>query len=374
VKRIALAITAVVAMMMAVAFAQQGDQAQPGRANERLQALQREADRLAAEERTLIGDVRKLEIERQLRAEQLKALDAELAGVQTELAATDARIAGLEQSENAQRPKLRARLVEIYKLGRARYLRLLLATDDVRNLGQAARMVAALADRDRQRVASYERTFADLTAAKSTLEDRARRLSALRAETDQAQRAAARAAQARDDLIRGIDRQRDLNAQMSTEAQAAQQKLQRTVRDIAAAPPAVPPPEPAPPPITSFKGQLEWPAAGAIRTTFAPFARTPSKGIEIAAPEGAKAMAVHSGVVAFAGPFAGFGNLVIVDHGAQAFSLYGDLLQIGVKKGDRVDRGQVVGSVGPTPAGDSGLYFELRIDGQAVDPLQWLRK
>ncbi len=99
-----------------------------------------------------------------------------------------------------------------------------------------------------------------------------------------------------------------------------------------------------------------------------------SNGIEIAAPEGADRPAVHDGVVAFADTFAGFGNLVILDHGSQTFSLYGDLLDITVKKGARVERGQPVGTVGPTPAGPPGLYFELRVDGQPVDPLQWLKK
>jgi septal ring factor EnvC (AmiA/AmiB activator) len=54
--------------------------------------------------------------------------------------------------------------------------------------------------------------------------------------------------------------------------------------------------------------------------------------------------------------------------------LYGDLLDIAVKKGDRVDQGRRVGTVGPTSSGVNGLYFELRVDGQPVDPLQWLRK
>ena len=83
---------------------------------------------------------------------------------------------------------------------------------------------------------------------------------------------------------------------------------------------------------------------------------------------------VHDGVVAFAGPFGGFGNLLIVDHGAQNFSLYGNLLEMSVNKGDRLERGQPVGTVGLGPAGSSELHFELRIDGQSVDPLQWLKK
>ena len=73
-------------------------------------------------------------------------------------------------------------------------------------------------------------------------------------------------------------------------------------------------------------------------------------------------------------PSAGFGNLVIVDHGSQSFSLYGNLLEMSVKKGVRIERGQAVGTVGPSPAGPPELYFELRIDGQSVDPYNGLEK
>jgi len=78
----------------------------------------------------------------------------------------------------------------------------------------------------------------------------------------------------------------------------------------------------------------------------------------------------------FADVFTGYGNLVIVDHGSQTFSLYGDLRDIAVKKGAHIEHGAPVGSVGasPTSPGQPGLYFELRIDGQPADPLQWLRK
>ena len=64
------------------------------RAADRLQALQREADRLTSEERTLLGDLRKLEIERQIKAEELKRVDADAAQVQAELDADSARMDG----------------------------------------------------------------------------------------------------------------------------------------------------------------------------------------------------------------------------------------------------------------------------------------
>ena len=337
------------------------------RAAERLQALQREADRLASQESTVLTELRKLEVERQLKAEELKRLDADAARVGAELNTTSERIARLEQAEAAEVPVLRARLVEMYKLGQARYLRVLLSTPDLRRIGQASRMVAAMAKLDRDRIAEHQRTIAALKSERATLQEREKAVATVRAAAEKAQAEVVRAAQARNDLVRDIDRRRDLNAQLAGELQAAQQKLQLALREL----PAGTPPADVSLPLKTFKGDLDWPVHGEVRRRFSPGI---SKGVEIAAAEGANAIAVHDGLVAFAGTFTGFGNLVILDHGSQAFSLYGDLLDISVKKGAHVDRGQPVGSVGATPSGTAGLYFELRIDGEPVDPLQWLKR
>jgi septal ring factor EnvC (AmiA/AmiB activator) len=338
------------------------------RAAERLQALQREADRLTSDERTLLGDLRKLEIERQIKAEELKRVDADVARVQTELEESSARMNALQASATAEIPELQQRLVEIYKLGQARYLRLLLSTPDLRRLGQSTRTVAALAKLDRDRVASHATTLAALKKERQALAARGAELATLRAGVQKAQAAAQRAAQAKTDLIRDIDKRRDLNAQLSSELQAAQQKIQSTLRDLATGAPAAD----AQLPFRPFRGALDWPMNGSVVRRFG--RGSASNGIEIAAAEGASALAVHDGVVAFAGPFSGFGNLVIVDHGSQNFTLYGDLLEIGVKKGGRIDHGQPVGTAGPIPSGSDGIYFELRVDGQPVDPLQWLKR
>jgi len=77
------------------------------RATERLQALQREADRLATDERTLIGDLRKLEIERQIKAEELKRVDADAAKVQTGRAAAASRSRSVIRSSPRSRSATR---------------------------------------------------------------------------------------------------------------------------------------------------------------------------------------------------------------------------------------------------------------------------
>src|SRR3954467_2974399 len=189
------------------------------RATERLQALQREADRLASEERTVIGDLRKLEIERQLKSDELKRVDADAAAVQADLDATTARMTRLEDSSRAELPELQQRLIEVYKLGQARYLRLLLSTPDLQRLGQSTRTVAALARLDRERIASHARTLGELKKTRTTLEQRKTQLAALRADAERASVAAQRAAQTKNDLIRDIDSKRDLNAQLAGELQ-----------------------------------------------------------------------------------------------------------------------------------------------------------
>jgi septal ring factor EnvC (AmiA/AmiB activator) len=342
------------------------------RAGERLQALTREAERLAAEGRTLLGELRKLEVERQIKVEQLREIETEADQVRAELDSITARIATLEERDLSERPDLRARLVETYKLGQGRHLRMLLSTADLRRIGQAARVVAVMAKIDRDRIAAHRQTLADLKSSRVTLEERQRRVAVLQKEAARAQAAAARAVETRNALIRSIEERRDLNLQLAGELQAAQAKLQLSLRDLSAGAT-----DATALPLRPFRGALEWPAAGAVRR---PFNRTAgargatANGIEIAATEGGAVQAVHEGIVAFADTFAGFGTLVILDHGSRSFSLYGNLLDVAVAKGDRIEAGRTVGRVGLSPTGAAGLYFEMRVDGQPVDPLQWLKR
>jgi len=359
----------------AAVAAQPGDRARAEalsrRADERLKALQHEADTLTADERTLLGDLRKLEVDRQIKAEELRQLASDGGRVAADLTANEQRTRELEGQESTSRPVLRARIVDMYKLGQGRYLRLLLSTTDVRQVGQAARTLAALARIDHDRIVSRQRTLDDLKAARKTLDDRRRQLNLLRASAERAEAALAQAARARNDLISDIDSRRDLNAQLAGELQIAQQKLQSALRDLANGEPS----DAVSLPIGPFRGDLDWPVTPAgNRRAARPDPSPLSTGLEITAPEGARVSTVHGGVVAFAGPFGGFGNLVIVEHGPGTFSLYGNLLEMSVAKGDHIERGQAVGTVGLAPAGAAELHFELRIDGRSVDPLQWLRK
>ena len=349
------------------------------RAAARIGALQHEADSLAARERTLLDDLRRLEVERDLRTEQYLQGERDLASIQDDLRTTSTRIDQLEARARAQAPALSFRMVELYKLGKAGYARLLLSVDSLREAGRAYRFVSALQQLDRQRVAERGRTLEDLQSAQASLEARWRQRLVVQAEAGIARTAADKAARSQAALIQQIDQRRDLAAQLMGELQAAQQKLQQWLAGFEHGGPIGAAGEMALP-LRPFRGDLDWPLDGRVLASFGRQRQQRfntaivSNGIRIAAPPGAPVRAIHEGTVVFAEPFTGFGNLVIVDHGGQAFTMYGTLSTMAVSAGTHVVRGQRVGAAGASPDGIASTYFELRVDGKPVDPLQWLKK
>jgi septal ring factor EnvC (AmiA/AmiB activator) len=362
-------VSAVVLLAQPQPDARERTEALARRAADRLQALHDEADRLANQERSLLGDLRKLEIEREIQATELERARAAARQAAAERAALERQITLLTAAADAARPDIDARLVTLYKLGRGRYARLLLSASDLRQFAQAVRLVSALAEQDRQRLGEQQRRVAQLEAARAAARDRQARLTQLEADAERARAAAEQALEQRTALVRDIDTQRDLNAQFSSELIAAQQRLQASLSGLATSEPAVLP-------IAPFKGALDWPVDGTLRQRFgfAAPGRPPLRGIEIQAAQGSPVRVVHDGVVAFADTFEGYGRLVIVDHGNQTFTLYGNLDEVHATPGAHVTRDADIGTVGVGIANAPVLYFELRVDGRAVDPLQWLTK
>jgi septal ring factor EnvC (AmiA/AmiB activator) len=339
------------------------------RVNDRLRALQEEAARLAGESRSLLGEVRRLEVERDIRLEEARRADAAVAGARNELTTLAQRIEALEQQRVAGLPEVRAQLVNIYKRGRTGYLRLLLSGDGLRNFARANRAVTALAYREERLIEDHKRTLEALRADRTDLQARTRGLRTRQAEAQQARQRAEAAVAARNTLIEQIDSRRDLTAQYVGELEVAHAKIESGGTAGAQAVLV---------PLAPFRGTLDWPVLGAVTGRFGQPSNRPGgalvrSGIEIASPEGTPVRAVHGGTVSYAEGFAGLGTLVILDHGDSNFSQYGYLSSVSVQRGQTVEAGAEVGRVGASPAGPPALYFEMRIDGRSTDPVQWLR-
>jgi septal ring factor EnvC (AmiA/AmiB activator) len=356
-----------------VALTQDSGDAQ--RISERIRSLQREAERLAGESRSIVGDLRQREIDRAIKVEQLKQAEAAAAEAERALHSTTTRLSDLEVQRINQLPDLKTHLVDIYKRGRSGYARLLFGASDLRDFSRATRAVGALSAINERRIEEHRRTLEAVREERSAFEQKAKQLQAKSADARRAKSAADAAVASAADLIKQIDSRRDLTAQYVGELQVAYTRLQQQVTTLAADAPAA---ESVAVPLRPFQGTLDWPVPGRIVGFFGqPSNRLGGtavrNGIEIAAEEDAPVRAVHGGSVGYAGPFTGFGTLVILDHGSDGYSLYGYLASTPLQQGDTVETGAEVGRVGLAPAGPPTLYFEMRIDGRSVNPVQWLK-
>lgn len=125
-------------------------------------------------------------------------------------------------------------------------------------------------------------------------------------------------------------------------------------------------------------GQLPWPIAGSVVERFGKFKHPEldtvvvSNGIKIRPPQPGPVRAVAAGEVLFAGEFKGYGLMALVAHPDNLFTIYAHLGELGVKKDQKVSVGESLGRSG-SAADDRALYFELRLHGEAMDPLLWLK-
>jgi septal ring factor EnvC (AmiA/AmiB activator) len=97
-------------------------------------------------------------------------------------------------------------------------------------------------------------------------------------------------------------------------------------------------------------------------------------GIDIRAKRGALIRAVCSGRVLFASWFKGYGNMIIIDHGDNYYTVYAHADELKKKLGEKVRGGEVIATVGDTGSMEGVmLHFEVRHHGKPIDPAIWLK-
>ena len=130
--------------------------------------------------------------------------------------------------------------------------------------------------------------------------------------------------------------------------------------------------------IRRYRGALPWPVNGRVVRNFGRHylpkysTYTVCNGLRYAAPSGEPVRAVFPGVVAYAQHFKGYGNMVVIDHGNDVYSLAAGLATIHVRLDQRVSMGSQLGLASP-PADDGNVYFEIRGGEEPQDPRRWLQ-
>lgn len=276
------------------------------------------------------------------------------------------------------------RLRDIYKMGAMHTVQVLLGARSFTDLLNRYRYLQRIAAFDQSLVERVRSLEAELMEQNEALRDRMALLGSLRQDrlTEVAQlrsverehQSAIQQYRAREETASSRIEELDADESRMT---ALIDALEERRRELANRPGATLSAEDA--------GSLDWPLDGELIYEFGRDQRPNGtvirwNGIGIAARTGTPVQAVKAGVVAYAGPFEGYGPTVMLSHGDGFYTLYLYLEDIGVVEGREVGAGQVVGTVGgtDTPEGPH-LEFQIRapLDGtspQAQDPLLWLRR
>ena len=311
---------------------------------------------------------------------QIDSLQTQQDSTQRRIDWTSVQLGAAQRSLRLHDEMLKRRLVDVYEFGDLTYfnaligarsfsefverwedLRLLIAANQrtVRSRKTAEERVAAIeADLERTRLALQQEQAAQQEARSQldSLADERRNLVELTAvrrrgvESEVAQMESLSAAEesALEGLI--LEREREL---------AAQRRAAGIAGGVESGTP----------------GMFSWPVTGTITSPFGwrsnPFGGGPEfhQGLDIAAPMGTTVTAAAGGTVIMAQWYGGYGNYILIDHGAGFSTGYGHLSAMYVSSGQSVQRGQAIGAVGSTGQSTGPhLHFEVRIAGKPVDP------
>jgi septal ring factor EnvC (AmiA/AmiB activator) len=395
-------------------------QTAPRDTEKKLQQLRGELKSVSQERRQL--EEQRAQVNQQLReadqkvarsARAVAEAEAAVAREQRSLAALQQRRTELESGLARQRQQLAALLRGAYQLGTHAPLKLLLSQDtvadanrelayhrylqrerarsisaltaDLRTLSETEQQILARSqelqqarEQQRQQAAALERDRRQratmLTELERRYHDRSEREKALGQDARSLERVLAnlRAAAARAETERRAAARRAATAQSRQAATGAGSTRTGPRAPAGKTPPRVVANAPAP-----KVGGLGWPLSGNLLARYGgrlPDGRS-STGVLIGAPAGTTVTAVADGTVVFSDWMTGYGMILIVDHGNGYLSLYAHNDALLKDAGARIKRGDAVAKVGNSGGqGTTALYFELRRNGQPVDPATWLQR
>lgn len=338
------------------------------------------ADKTAREGAALAARIQESEAEITRNEAQIRLIGQQRAALRAELAQKQRPL--VELTAALQRLSRRPALLALFRPGsihEAVYLRAVLETMLPEVARRTAGLRAAIA-RGKALQAQAEQAGAALRASQGELNARRQQLGAVEArqrlesrnasgDADrEAERALALAEQARDlsGLVGELDKAGRLREQLAALPGPILRPAQPQSAAVAVPITAQPAPTGAPP-------SYILPVSGRLVAGFGEggAGRVQSRGLSLAARAGAQVIAPGAGRVVFAGPYQGYGTIVIIEHGGGWTSLVTGLTTLDTRVGRTVVTGSPLGQAGP---GRPVLTLELRKDGQPVNPLDYLRR
>ncbi|WP_197517672.1 murein hydrolase activator EnvC family protein [Colwellia sp. PAMC 20917] len=273
-----------------------------------------------------------------------------------------------QQQEKVLAQQLRA----AYTSGHHDYIKLLLNQQSPASVERTVTYYKYLNDARIKEIDQFQIVLSDLLAVTTQHQEQAKKLNTIKQQQAEQKIVFQNTKQERKNTIRALNKEllgsKQLLAQLVAEEQNLVVALQRIAALAQQSTELVG--------LKKLKRKLSWPVKGKISHSFGSRKQgyLKWKGILLAAPVGKQVKAIHNGTVLFSDWLKGYGLVTVLDHGAGYMSLYGYNQALLKSVGDRVETGEPIALVGQSGGqSQSGLYFEIRSDGQAVNPKAWFK-
>lgn len=268
------------------------------------------------------------------------------------------------------------RLKALYTSGEISSLRLAFSTETPLELAENMNFLSRISSHDKELLSSYRQRMAQLHQAQEDLEHQiAQQQQTLQQQQDKKRQLAKNRSQ-RKQLISTIRRDTTSLSSLLAELEDRSARMTELIQSVEKKQSLAYRPQSNSRSFISAKGQIPWPSSGAVRSNFGTHtdksfgSQVKNNGLVIAAVPGTRIKAIWPGRIAFSSPFKGYGNLIIVDHGNQYYSLYAQVAHLNLAVGTVVDQGDVITTSGFE--GRDSYYLEIRHGGTPVDPRNWL--
>ena len=308
---------------------------------------------------------------------KIAAINIRLATAQNELASLQDEAAELELARSRQQAILMQYLVNAWQSARLEKLQLLLNQQNLRKTARMLQFYNYFSEARAERIAAFTLTLQQLAELSSSIEvttamlDQEYQALSVQESVLEAQQSERR--QVLDTLDIALAEGNNQIQQLEfekIELELLLEELQRAVTDLT--------PDGANLPFADMKGSLNWPVDGPVSNNFGSSHELGDltwEGITISAQPGSPIKAIHPGRVVFSDWFGNSGLLLIIDHGDGYMSLYAHNQALMKTVGDWVAAGETIAATGNTGGQrEAALYFEIRRNGTAINPVEWLGK
>jgi murein hydrolase activator len=349
----------------------QQNEAQLEETKQRLAEIENQLADLTGRERAGLARLASLEEQIGLTRSYLARLRNQAAARSREIAQVARQIEQTSAQAASRKEALSRRLIAIYKYGQLNPLAALLSTRSVPEVYRKMLYLRWVVRADQRLAVELSQLNLDLALQRSRLIAAQAELERLQREQLDQQAKLNLAIGAESALLKKIRSEKETGQALQRQLSESTGRLQTLLAGLQrrkenALPQAASE-------FATGKGDLPWPLRGKVIAAFGsqvhPRYRTKTSnlGIDIKAGTSAVVRAVAAGRVAYADQFMGYGNLVIVDHGGGFYTLYANLTEMSAQVGSEVTAGTQVGVVADY------LHFEIRRDGKAVNPIDWLK-